>query len=127
MGVDARGFPGGTPEARSRLCICRASFLMTFATGGVPHSGPQHWRMFHVHLRRMCILLLLDGMLNLCFLIFFLDDLSIDISGVLKSPTIIVVLLIYPLLAVSICLIYCGAPTFYLGYIYIYSCCIFLK
>ena len=24
----------GTPEARSRLCICRTSFLMTFATGG---------------------------------------------------------------------------------------------
>src|SRR5574341_565097 len=31
----------GTPEARSRLCVCRASFLMTFAMGGEPHSGPQ--------------------------------------------------------------------------------------
>ena len=30
---------GGTPEARSRLCVCRASFLMTFATGGAPHAG----------------------------------------------------------------------------------------
>ena len=29
----------GSPEARSRLCICRASFLMTFAMGGVPHDG----------------------------------------------------------------------------------------
>ena len=29
----------GTPEARSRLCICRASFLMTFATGGAPAPG----------------------------------------------------------------------------------------
>ena len=29
----------GTPEARSRLCVCRASFLMTFATGGVPHAS----------------------------------------------------------------------------------------
>ena len=28
-------------EARSCLCVCRASFLMTFAMGGVPHSGPQ--------------------------------------------------------------------------------------
>ena len=36
MGVDARGFPGGTP-----LCVCRASFLMTFAMGRVPHAGPQ--------------------------------------------------------------------------------------
>ena len=32
----------GTPEAQSRLCICRASFLMTFAMGGVPHSGSRH-------------------------------------------------------------------------------------
>ena len=30
---------GGTPEARSRLCVCRASFIMTFATGRVPHDG----------------------------------------------------------------------------------------
>ena len=30
----------GTPEARSRLCICQASFLKTFAMGGVPHAGP---------------------------------------------------------------------------------------
>ena len=40
MGVDVQGFPGGF-RARSRLCVCRASFLMTFATGGVPHAGPQ--------------------------------------------------------------------------------------
>ena len=26
-------------EARSRLCVCRASFLMTFVMGGVPHAG----------------------------------------------------------------------------------------
>ena len=37
-----RGYSSrGTPEARSRLCVCQASFLMTFAMGGVPHSGPQ--------------------------------------------------------------------------------------
>ena len=29
----------GTPEAQSRLCVCRASFLMTFATGGAPAPG----------------------------------------------------------------------------------------
>ena len=27
--------------ARSRLCVCRASLLVTFAMGGVPHAGPQ--------------------------------------------------------------------------------------
>ena len=51
MGVDARGFPGGTPEAQSHLCVCQASFLMTFATGGVPHSGPQHLMMIRTDLK----------------------------------------------------------------------------
>ena len=43
-------------------------------------------------------------------LIFCLVDLSIGVSGVLKSPTIIVSLLISPFIIVSICLTYCGAP-----------------
>ena len=43
-------------------------------------------------------------------LIFCLVDLSIVVSGVLKSPTIIVLLLISSFILVSICLTYCGAP-----------------
>ena len=35
----------GFPEAWSRLCVCQASFLMTFAMGGVSHSGPQQGRI----------------------------------------------------------------------------------
>ena len=36
----------GFPEAWSCLCICQASFLMTFAMGGVPHVGPlQFWNV----------------------------------------------------------------------------------
>ena len=31
----------GFPEALSHLCVCQASFLMTFAMGGVPHAGPR--------------------------------------------------------------------------------------
>ena len=46
----------------------------------------------------------------MCFLIFCLVDLSIGVSGVLKSPTIIVLLLISPFILVSICVTYCGAP-----------------
>ena len=42
-------------------------------------------------------------------LIFCLADLSIGVSRVLKSPTIIVLLLISPFILVSICLTYCGA------------------
>ena len=38
--------------------------------------------------------------------IFCFDDLSIGMSGVLKSPTIIVLLLIYPLMSVSVCLMF---------------------
>ena len=40
MGVDAREFPGGL------LRLDPASFLMTFAMGGVPYSGPQHLAMY---------------------------------------------------------------------------------
>ena len=43
-------------------------------------------------------------------LFFSLVDLSIGVSGVLKSPTIIVLLLISPFILVSICLTYCSAP-----------------
>ena len=32
----------GFPEAWSCLCVCQASFLMTFAMGGVPHAGSWH-------------------------------------------------------------------------------------
>ena len=33
----------GSPEARSHFCVCRASFLMTFSLGGVPHAGSRHF------------------------------------------------------------------------------------
>ena len=75
----------------------------------------------------MYILLILDGMFcghqlslsglmchlksaSLFILFVCLDDLSIDVSEVLKSPTIIVLLLISPFIVISICLLYCGAP-----------------
>ena len=38
--------------------------------------------------------------------IFCLDDLSSGVSGVLKSPTIFVLLSISPFMSVSICLMY---------------------
>ena len=43
-------------------------------------------------------------------LIFCFDDLSIGVSGVLKSLTIIVLLSISPFMSVSVCLMYYGAP-----------------
>ena len=43
-------------------------------------------------------------------LIFCFDDLSFGVGGVLKSPTIIVLLSISPFTSVSVCLMYCGDP-----------------
>ena len=43
-------------------------------------------------------------------LVFCLVDLSVGVSRVLKSPTIIVLLLISPFILVSIYLTYCGVP-----------------
>ena len=42
-------------------------------------------------------------------LIFCLEDLSIDVNGVLKSPTMIVFPLYSPFMSVSICCRYLGA------------------
>ena len=46
---------------------------------------------------------------SVSLLIFCLDDLSIDVSGVLKSPTLIVLLSVSPFMTVNICFIYLGA------------------
>ena len=85
-------------------------------------------KMFHVHLKRMCILLLWDERLSLyisvksiwsralfnatiSLLIFCLEDLSIFDSAVLKSLTTIIVLLSTSFLKPSkIFFMYLGAP-----------------
>ena len=54
-------------------------------------------------------------------LIFCLVDLSTGVSGILKSPTIIVLLLISPFILVSICHTYCGALGAYISMIVISS------
>ena len=84
-------------------------------------------RMFCVHLSRMCILLLLDGMFYKYLLsasgvmhhlrpmfpcwFFCLDNLSIAISRVLKSSTIIMFLSSSPFMAINCSLIYWGTST----------------
>ena len=47
---------------------------------------------------------------DVSLLIFCLDDLSIDESGILKSPTITVLLSISLFRSVNICFIHLGAP-----------------
>ena len=76
-----------------------------------------------MYLKRRCILLLLDGIsyeyqlslsglmcqslkVHVSLLTFYLNDLSIGVSGVLKALAITVSLLILPFMAVSICILY---------------------
>ena len=60
---------------------------------------------------------------SVSLLIFCLDDLSIDGSGMLKSSTIIVLLSISPFTFIDICFMYLGNPM--LG-AYIFTIVIFL-
>ena len=39
FGVDARESPGGPLRPDPAFAFCQAPFLMTFAMGGIPHSG----------------------------------------------------------------------------------------
>ena len=56
-GVDVQENPGGSPEARSHLFICLASFLMTFAMGRIPHAGSQYISSLHVYISlKACLL-----------------------------------------------------------------------
>ena len=72
-------------------------------------------------MRRMCILLFLDDMFckylvspiysnrlfkaDVFLLIFRLDDLPIEVSGILKSPSTIVLLSVSPFRSINICFI----------------------
>ena len=54
--------------------------------------------------------------ISVTLLIFCLEDISIDVSGVLMSPTMMIFPLISPFMSVDICCRYLGAPV--LGDIY---------
>ena len=81
-----------------------------------------------MHLRRMCILIffgcsvlkmsiksnfsVVSFRISVALLVFCLEDLSINVSGVLKSPTMTVFPSISPFMSVSICCMYLGVPIF---------------
>ena len=50
--------------------------------------------------------------ISVALLVFCLEDLSIDVRGVLRSPTMIVFSSISPFMSVHICCMYLGAPVF---------------
>ena len=71
------------------------------------------WGFFGCNVLKMLIrsnFSIVSFKISVALLIFYLEDLSIDVSGVLKSPTVIVFLSISPFMSVSICCQYVGAP-----------------
>ena len=66
------------------------------------------WNVLMISMRSISFNVSLKTCISL--LIFCFDDLSIGVSGVLKIPTIIVLLSISPFMSVSVCLMYWGAP-----------------
>ena len=72
------------------------------------YSSPFGWNVLKISMRSMSSNISFKTCVSL--LIFYFDDLPTGMSGVLKSPTIIVLLPISPFMSVSVCLMYCGAP-----------------
>ena len=72
------------------------------------YSSAFEWNVLKISVRSISFNVSLKTCVSL--LIFCLDDLSIGVSGVLKSPPIIVLLSISPFMSVSVCLMYWGAP-----------------
>ena len=66
------------------------------------------WNVLNISMRS--ILSNVSFKICVSLLIFCFNHLSIRVNGVLKSPTIIVLLSISPFMSVSVCLMYCGDP-----------------
>ena len=64
------------------------------------HSAVFGWKALYRSIKSTLSNMLFKASVSL--LIFCLDDLSIDVCGVLKSPTIIALLSIYPFMSVNI-------------------------
>ena len=72
------------------------------------YSSAFGWNVLKISMRSISYKVLFKTYVSL--LVFCFDDLSIGVSGVLMSPTIIVLLSILLFISVSVCLMYCGAP-----------------
>ena len=68
------------------------------------YSSAFGWNVLKISMRSISPKVSLKTYVSL--LILYFDDLSIGVSGVLKSPPIIVVLSVSPFLSVSVCLMY---------------------
>ena len=68
------------------------------------YSSAFEWKVLKISMRSISSNLSFKTCVSL--LIFCFDDVSIDVSGVLKSPPITVVLSVSPFMSVSVCLMY---------------------
>ena len=68
------------------------------------YSSAFGWNVLKISMK--CILFGVSFKTCVSSLILCFDDLSIGVSGVLKSPTIIALLSISPFMSVSVCLMY---------------------
>ena len=68
------------------------------------YSSAFGWNVLQISMRSISSNVLFKTCVSL--LIFCFDDLSISVSGVLRSPTIIVLLSISPVMSVGVCLMY---------------------
>ena len=85
------------------------------------HSSAFGWNVLRISMRSISSNVSFKTCV--CLLIFYFDDLSIGVSGVLKSPTVAVLLSISPFMSVSVChVLRCS----YIGCIDIYNCYVFL-
>ena len=68
------------------------------------YSSAFRWNVLKISMRSISSNVSFKTCVSL--LIFYFDDLSVGVSGVLKSLTIIVLLSISPFMSVSVCLMY---------------------
>ena len=68
------------------------------------HSSAFGWNVLKTSMRSISCNVSFKTCVSL--LIFCIDDLSIGVNGVLKSPTVTVLLSISPFMSVSVCLMY---------------------
>ena len=72
------------------------------------HSSAFGWNVLKISMRSISSNVSFKTYVSL--LIFCFDDLSIGVSGVLKSPTVIALPSVSPFMSLSVCLMYWGAP-----------------
>ena len=70
------------------------------------YSSAFGWNVLKRQLRSLSSNVSFNVSFSVSLLVFCFDDISIGVSGVLKSPTIIVLLSISPSMSVSVCLMY---------------------